>query len=256
MISQSNHVPPWQPTYQEPISVLNQAGDVVIFLLAAGLTGLLGWQRTRRCRWLGLTALSQTMLASLSWILRSPRRHPPSGQGLVLAASDGTIESIQRHDQVPFLRTPAQRVVIALSLLRPQTQRAPLSGVIRQRRYELPGQSPSRERRHSQWLAIEQVEDRPAVASGAQLATGEVPPFHQVLMRLVASSLWQLSPFYYVRRIICWPELGDVVQAGQQIGHLPLGGMVEMYLPATSQILVRPGQRVRAGETILAALPS
>lgn len=244
------------PAPEEPISALNQAGDFVVLLLGTGLTGLACWLRTKRRQWLGLFAISQAILAGLFWIFRQPMRCPPPQQGVALAVSDGTVTSIQQVNEPRILQDPAYRIDIAVSLLSPQVQRAPLSGLVCYRRYEPPGQSPSGEQRHSQWLGIEQAEGEPPRAKRKDLEAGAEPAAGYVLVRLVASSLWRLSPLCYVRRILCWPELGDTLQAGQQIGHLPLGGRLEVYLPPASRILARPGQRVRAGETILATLPS
>ena len=62
-------------------------------------------------------------------------------------------------------------------------------------------------------------------------------------------------PSHWARRILLWPDLEDALQAGQVIGHLSLGGMVEVYVPSTATIRVRTGQSVVGGETILATLP-
>ncbi len=54
------------------------------------------------------------------------------------------------------------------------------------------------------------------------------------------------------RRIECWVRKGDTVQLGQRIGMIRFGSRTELYLPkATTEVLVRPGDRVKAGETII-----
>jgi phosphatidylserine decarboxylase len=59
-----------------------------------------------------------------------------------------------------------------------------------------------------------------------------------------------------VRQIAGYVDIGQSVTAGQRIGVIRLGSQVDVVLPARPdmQVTVKPGQRVRAGETILATL--
>ena len=56
------------------------------------------------------------------------------------------------------------------------------------------------------------------------------------------------------RRIVCWINKGDRVKAGQRFGLIRFGSRLEVYLPRDSSIAVQEGQKVRAGETVLAYL--
>lgn len=53
------------------------------------------------------------------------------------------------------------------------------------------------------------------------------------------------------RRIACWVKEGDAVQAGQRFGLIRFGSRLDVYLPADSRIMAVPGQKVRAGETVI-----
>lgn len=53
------------------------------------------------------------------------------------------------------------------------------------------------------------------------------------------------------QRIVLWAEKGDLLNKGQRFGMIRFGSRVDLYLPLTVQVEVKPGQRVRAGETIL-----
>ena len=57
-----------------------------------------------------------------------------------------------------------------------------------------------------------------------------------------------------VRQIAGYVGVGDKVAQGQRIGVIRLGSQVDVVLPSRSdlQVTVRPGQRVRAGESVLA----
>ena len=57
------------------------------------------------------------------------------------------------------------------------------------------------------------------------------------------------------RRIICDLHPGDRVEIGDTYGLIRFGSRLDTYLPAGSEILIEPGQRALAGETVLARLP-
>ncbi|HUO01662.1 MAG TPA: phosphatidylserine decarboxylase, partial [Rhizomicrobium sp.] len=54
------------------------------------------------------------------------------------------------------------------------------------------------------------------------------------------------------RRIVCDLAQGQGVQRGARFGIIRFGSRVDVYLPPDTTVLVREGQFVRAGETILA----
>lgn len=54
------------------------------------------------------------------------------------------------------------------------------------------------------------------------------------------------------RRIICWGEEGDELARGQRFGLIKFGSRVDLYLPAGYAPAVRVGEKVFAGQTILA----
>jgi phosphatidylserine decarboxylase len=57
------------------------------------------------------------------------------------------------------------------------------------------------------------------------------------------------------RRIVFRRREGDRVARGERVGMIKFGSRVDLYLPAGTEILVREGERVRAGETAIAKLP-
>ena len=47
---------------------------------------------------------------------------------------------------------------------------------------------------------------------------------------------------------------GERIGQGQRCGYLPFGGVVDLFLPVESKVLVEVGQRVDSGSTVLAEL--
>jgi phosphatidylserine decarboxylase len=57
-----------------------------------------------------------------------------------------------------------------------------------------------------------------------------------------------------VRRVVCRARVGDQVTAGDRFGVMKFGSRIDLFLPAGTPLSVAVGDRVRAGETILAEL--
>lgn len=54
------------------------------------------------------------------------------------------------------------------------------------------------------------------------------------------------------RRIICWAEAGDSLARGQRFGLIKFGSRVDLYIPNNYEAAVRIGEKVFAGQTVLA----
>ena len=57
------------------------------------------------------------------------------------------------------------------------------------------------------------------------------------------------------RRIVCDVKVGDKLNAGDKIGMMKFGSRMDIAIDPNSEILVKVGDRVVAGETIIAKLP-
>lgn len=54
------------------------------------------------------------------------------------------------------------------------------------------------------------------------------------------------------RRIVCYVKEGDKVGAGQRIGTILFGSKVEVTIPPEYDLIVKPGDKVKAGESVIA----
>ena len=129
---------------------------------------------------------------------------------------------------------PALRISVFLSLLDAHVQRIPVGGEV---------------------LA---VEHRPGRFHSADLAAASednernsvlirTPEGHEVAVVQIAGLI--------ARRIVCDVRAGETVGIGQTYGLIRYGSRLDTYLPAGSEVLIEPGQRALAGETVLARLP-
>jgi phosphatidylserine decarboxylase len=211
------------------------------FALVSGVVCLVtAWLAWETIAWplLGLT------LGILAFF-RDPRRVTPRDARFIVSPADGLVTLIR---EVPPPRelavedgsgtpglgdAPLVRVSIFMSVFDVHINRAPIGGTVRRTVY-IPGKfmnadldkaSDENERHH---ILIDR---------GDGLAIG----FTQIA-GLVA------------RRIVPFVKPGDILAAGQRVGLIRFGSRVDVYLPKGTLPRVLIGQKVVAGETVLAAV--
>jgi phosphatidylserine decarboxylase len=57
---------------------------------------------------------------------------------------------------------------------------------------------------------------------------------------------------WVARRIVCWKSVGDSVIRGERVGMIRFGSRMDIWLPEGVEILVRTGQHVAGGTSLLA----
>ena len=77
---------------------------------------------------------------------------------------------------------------------------------------------------------------------------------HAVLVEDAEGKSWTMVQIagLIARRIICWSEEGDSLKRGQRFGLIKFGSRVDLYLPDGYEPSVRIGDKVFAGQSILA----
>ncbi|UVI38547.1 phosphatidylserine decarboxylase [Qipengyuania spongiae] len=206
-------------------------GVSLLFLLVFGWE-IIGWP---------LLMLSAGVFA----FFRDPERVVPHSDLAVVAPADGLVSLIAQVEPPEELKIddgsgiaglpagPVTRISIFMSVFDVHINRAPIGGVIRRLVY-IPGKflnadldkaSEENERQH---ILVER-------ADGARIGFTQIAG-------LVA------------RRIVPFVKEGDTVGSGQRVGLIRFGSRVDVYLPAGTGSNVLLGQRVIAGETVLAEM--
>ena len=57
------------------------------------------------------------------------------------------------------------------------------------------------------------------------------------------------------RRVVCWKKTGDRVARGERIGLVRFGSRADLWLPRDSEFLVKVGDHVKGGSSIVAYWP-
>ena len=168
------------------------------------------------------------------YFFRDPWRVTPTRPGLIVSPADGIVVSLGPAMPPPELdmgAAPLPRIGIFLNLFDVHVARAPVGGKLAARRYtkgRFINASLDKASTDNERLALRIVADEgPAIAC-------------VLIAGLVA------------RRIVCGVYEGQTLAAGERIGIIRFGSRVDVYCPPPYVPLVALGQRMIAGETVLA----
>jgi phosphatidylserine decarboxylase len=56
------------------------------------------------------------------------------------------------------------------------------------------------------------------------------------------------------RRIVCWSKTGDDLELGQKFGLIKFSSRTDLLMPKEVELMVKVGDRVVGGETVVARL--
>lgn len=180
------------------------------------------------------TAAIAMTLASLLVLLffRDPRRHFDGPAGIVLAPADGLVTAVEEVVDPEIGPGPYRRVVTFLSVFDVHVQRCPVAG-------EVVFSALLRGRKLAAFRA--DVGDKNERYTNVfQRANGD-----RIGVRQLAGLL--------ARRVVSYLDKGDRRERGELMGVIKFGSRVDLYVPASYDILVKKGDRVRVGETPMAS---
>jgi phosphatidylserine decarboxylase len=181
----------------------------------------------------GVTWALAALPVLIALFFRDPDRSPPADPRLVLAPADGTVmyAGVGRTDEAPG--GGWQQVTVFLSVLDVHINRTPVAGTVT-RVEHVPGSfraafRPEAHRNEHSEIWLDHDGDR-------------------IVTRQVVGVL--------ARRVVCRIKAGDVLGAGDRIGLMKFGSRMDVFVPMTATLCVKRGDRVRAGETVIARLAS
>jgi phosphatidylserine decarboxylase len=177
------------------------------------------------------SVLPLLLAAFFLWFFRDPRRTIPQEPGLVVSPADGKVTEVAR---VSSQAGGLLRISIFLNVFDVHVNRSPVAGVLREVRYK-----------KGQYLNA--MNPASAEHNEQNLALVECPDGTQVSFIQIAGLL--------ARRIVFYKRVGDVLERGERVGLIKFGSRTDVLLPDTAEPLVKPGDRVRGGSSVIARLP-
>jgi phosphatidylserine decarboxylase len=161
------------------------------------------------------------------YFFRNPNRTIPSAPGLVVSPADGHVLEVVEE---LLDGTMGHRITIFLAIWDVHVQRSPVTGRVADVVYR-PGRF---------YAAMRQAASRENEQNIIYIhATGG-----RIVFKQIAGAI--------ARRVICWKTEGQEVARGELMGLIRFGSRVDVWLPLELQVLVKRGQRVKGGESVLA----
>lgn len=209
---------------RRPIIAREGWGILLFLALITAVSALIHWAPA---------TVAGALLALSVWFFRDPERGIPTGDRTVVSPADGRVMFVKEVEEPLYLGGRAVMVSIFLSVFDVHINRVPVSGTVGYREY-IPGKF------LSAWNeTVGEVNERSYVG----IDTGR----HRVLVSQVAGLV--------ARRIITWPVVGQAVRTGERFGLIRFGSCTQVWLPPGSEVLVKAGDRVEGGATLIGRLP-
>lgn len=204
-------------------------GSAALFGLLAAGAHVAGWSG------LSFTALTVGVIAVAFFLyfFRDPDRTAPADASSIVSGADGVIRAIENIREEKYLNTDTVRISIFLNPFDVHVNRSPLGGVVKGLAYT-PGKH---------LLTISNASSEHNEHSSI-LVEGEST---RCLVKQIVGPV--------VRRVVYWLEMEQNLSKGDRIGMMKFGSRMDIYLPASDvEVIVKKGDRVRAGESVVATL--
>jgi phosphatidylserine decarboxylase len=180
--------------------------------------------------WMVVAVILVFLACFVFYFFRDPERTIPSEPGTLVSPADGRSVVVTEEE---YAGRPGKRISVFLAIWNVHVNRSPEAGTITVMDYR-PGKFLAAMRARASF------ENEQNVIS-LSTAAGEIV-FKQIA-GLIA------------RRVVCWKKPGDIVQRGERIGLVRFGSRVDMWVPSGTEILVKVGDNVKGGSSVLARLP-
>ena len=162
---------------------------------------------------------------------RDPERVIPSEPGAIVSPGDGRVVVVTDEEDSG---RPGKRISIFLAVWNVHVNRAPAAGVITKMEY-----------RPGKFLAA--MRERASIENEQNVFTLSTDAGEMVFKQIAG---------LIARRVVSWKKQGERVARGERIGLVRFGSRVDVWVPKDAEILVKLGQNVKGGSSVVARWPA
>jgi len=220
------------------LPTIAREGNAILITIACFAAGLLA--ASFACG--PQTAMIMRVLATIAaiffcfslYFFRDPDRRICADPTVLLAPADGTVIEVRLLEEPRYIKGPAQRISIFMSVLNVHVNRSPADGII-----ELAD--------HHQGKFISAFKEK-ASDENENLFVG-LACRHlgiKIAIKFIAGLI--------ARRIVFYKQLKSNVMQGERINIIRFGSRVDLYVPTNMLIVVKRGDKVIAGCSIVARI--
>jgi phosphatidylserine decarboxylase len=182
----------------------------------------------------GIVGLWTLFVCFTLYFFRDPEPLAPAQPEAVVSPGHGTVDVIDETTETEFMGGPCRRVSIFLNVFNVHVQRAPVGGTLVHHKH-----------REGQFVSATRTD---CAEFNENVLLGFVPaayPDKKVGLRLIAGLI--------ARRIIVWAETGETIPRSERISLIQFGSRCDVYLPMSTKVQVKLGDKVKGGETVIAS---
>ena len=181
-------------------------------------------------RWTLPGVILLCLAAFIFYFFRDPERVISADPGAIVSPADGRVVVVT--DEAMAGR-PGKRVSIFLAIWNVHVNRSPAAGT------------------------ITQIDYRPGKFSAAMRDSASADNEQNVITLATDTGdlVFKQIAGLIARRVVCWKKSGDRVARGERIGLVRFGSRADLWLPRDSELLVKVGDHVAGGSSVVAYWP-
>ncbi len=163
------------------------------------------------------------------YFFRNPERTIPVDDSVLVSPADGTVQEVIPLEGDDFVKEPCNKVVIFLSVFNVHVNRSPMAGEIKCQKYVCGRFKPA----YKDTVGFENERHMIGIENDR--------------LRITVTQIAGIL----ARRIVSWVTLDDVLEKGERYGLIRFGSCTEIVMPRNVDVLVKKGDKVVGGETII-----
>jgi len=184
----------------------------------------------------GIKSLALLFLVLTLFVInffRNPERVIPTDTNVVVSPADGRVLKIEEVEDNGLITGKCKKISIFMNVFNVHVNRAPYAGTVKTIRYEA-------------GKFLNASLDKASSLNEKNSVLVQTNDGREILTVQIAGLV--------ARRIVCWVKEGMNIERGERFGLIRFGSRLEVFMPVDTEILVRVGDKVRAGETKIGSL--
>ena len=176
-----------------------------------------------------LVVIGVGLIVFVLYFFRDPVRHISKDESLILAPADGLVINVEEVEETDYLKERAILVSIFMSPFDVHVNRSPIQGTVDHIEY-----------RKGRFISATKPESHDV---NEKNFIGITNGKRKILVVQIAGIM--------ARRIVNWTKMKQNVDQGEKIGMIKFSSGTQLFLPQSTEILVRKGDKIQAGKTII-----
>ena len=175
-------------------------------------------------------AVPPTVLAGyFAYFFRNPKRDIAVDDKAIISPADGTVQDITPVEYDDFIKGAGNKVTVFMSVFNVHVNRSPISGEIKCQKYVCGRFRPA----YKDSVGFENEHHLIGIENSR--------------LRITVTQIAGIL----ARRIVSWVTLNDTLRQGELYGMIRFGSCLEIVMPEDVQVMVKKGDKVVGGKTIL-----